>query len=687
MNLEALVIGAGLAIGLFPVYSGMGRTWALSAAVAVWAAAAGLSTVAFATLRGPGQAARTANRPVEVRAEGYVSSQACQACHPQHYASWYASYHRTMTQPATPRSVLASFDDVNLTLNGRVYNLRRRGDEFWVEMDNPDARTPWPVTAKPRIEAGGAPPIASGPVDAPHAPSDVPPARVERRVVLTTGSHHLQVYWFETGRGRKLAQLPFDFRIAERQWIPDHASFIRPPWPEHEPLPVAAPGEWDLGCIQCHATRGRPRLDTPAPAAPDTLVAEFGIACEACHGPGAEHVNANRNPQRRYRQRRSRNPDPTVVHPGHLEHDRASQVCGQCHGITTFLSHEDQLDWRETGFRYRPGDDLTETRHVVRGSDDLSSPPLQEMLRNDPTIRLEDSFWSDGMVRVSGREYNGLIESPCFQRGELSCLSCHVLHKSPSDARSLATWADDQLRPGMEGSAACLQCHTSYAVDPTQHSHHKPGSTGSGCYNCHMPYTTYGLHKAIRSHQIDSPNVAASLETGRPNACNQCHLDRTLAWAAEHLERWYGTPRPALSDDERSVAASLLWALRGDAGQRALMAWSMGWKAAQEASGTDWMGVYLGRLLADPYDAVRFIAYRSLRTLPGFESFTYDFVAPETDRLAASIEAGRLWMRSRRAAPPGDGDALLLDARGRPRIDLIQRIAQQRDDRAIILRE
>ena len=103
------------------------------------------------------------------------------------------------------------------------------------------------------------------------------------------------------------------------------------------------------------------------------------------------------------------------------------------------------------------------------------------------------------------------------------------------------------------------------------------------------------------------------------------------------LARWYGdAPRPSLSDDERSIAASLLWLLRGDAGQRAIAAQAMGWAPAQEASGTDWMAPYLAQLLDDPYDAVRFIAGRSLRTLPGFEAFEYDFVAGPTTRASRS---------------------------------------------------
>ena len=61
----------------------------------------------------------------------------------------------------------------------------------------------------------------------------------------------------------------------------------------------------------------------------------------------------------------------------------------------------------------------------------------------------------------------------------------------------------------------------------------------------------------------------------------------------------------AASQRERDVAAGVLWAVRGDAGQRALVAWHMGWGPAQEASGTDWLPLYLALLLDDPYPAVR----------------------------------------------------------------------------------
>src|SRR6267142_7049367 len=58
--------------------------------------------------------ARVTGRPIQLEGDGYVSSKACQACHPSQYASWHRSYHRTMTQVATPDTIAASFDGVTV---------------------------------------------------------------------------------------------------------------------------------------------------------------------------------------------------------------------------------------------------------------------------------------------------------------------------------------------------------------------------------------------------------------------------------------------------------------------------------------------------------------------------------------------------------------------------------------------
>ena len=55
--------------------------------------------------------ARVADRPTQIASDGYSSSQSCKACHPSQYAAWYSSYHRTMTQLATPETVVASSNE------------------------------------------------------------------------------------------------------------------------------------------------------------------------------------------------------------------------------------------------------------------------------------------------------------------------------------------------------------------------------------------------------------------------------------------------------------------------------------------------------------------------------------------------------------------------------------------------
>lgn len=393
-----------------------------------------------------------------------------------------------------------------------------------------------------------------------------------------------------------------------------------------------------------------------------TQVGEIGIACEACHGPAEKHVALNANPARRMAQHRTGR-DSTIVNPEHLSHVASSQVCGQCHSIKSVARGS---DWKFEGFKYRPGDDLEKLTPVIR--------PTKTPKEHDPKF-IEERYWSDGMVRVSGREFNGLVESPCFQKGTMSCLSCHSLHQSDPN---------DQLARGMESNAACTQCHKDIK---TEHTRHASNSSGSLCYNCHMPHTTYGLMKAIRSHQVDSPSVQSSVATGRPNACNLCHLDKTLAWTAEKLTAWFGAKTPDLSHEQKTTSAAALWTLRGDAGQRALLAWHMGWKPAREASGEKWLAPYLGQLLEDPYSAVRYIARRSLRTLPEFQDFEFDYIGPVANRALARQSAWTKWEQAHGRKLDRSGPEILIRPEGQIDRAVWERLLSQRDEKSMYLQE
>lgn len=126
-----------------------------------------------------------------------------------------------------------------------------------------------------------------------------------------------------------------------------------------------------------------------------------------------------------------------------------------------------------------------------------------------------------------------------------------------------------------------------------------------------LPYAAvYGLLKVNRSHRVSSPSVQATIQFGRPNACNLCHLDKTLDWAADHLNDWYGQEKPKLTKDEVETAASILHFVKGDAAQRAIQAAVFAWQPAREVSGTDWMRPFLLNGMDDPMK--RFASLRSV---------------------------------------------------------------------------
>jgi hypothetical protein len=550
----------------------------------------------------------------------YVSSDACRSCHPAEYESWHRTYHRTMTQTATTASVRAP--DGELLLDGERYAVARRGNEVWA--------------ALPPREG-----VAAG----------------EHRLELTTGSHHYQGYWFAGPKPGELLLFPLVYVFAEQRWLPRRDVFLQPP--DAEPHDV----RWSSSCIQCHATAGQPGRD-PSSARFDTRVAELGIACEACHGPGGEHARSYRSPIARYGAYADDGGGRAIVNPARLPPDRASMVCGQCHA---FAYPRDEDEWWLRGYArtFRAGEDLSASRFLIEPSAPDAPPPPFAI-----DADVESMFWPDGTVRVGGREYNGLVASACFQKGEgarkLSCLSCHSMHGAGDPA--------GQIGAGRAGNAACLPCHEGEERDIPAHTHHRVGSSGSLCVSCHMPKTTYALLKGIVSHRIDSPEVraAAGGATARPPACNLCHLDRSLAWTQKLLHDWYGQPSSVHPDGE-AQACGPRWLLSGDAALRVIAAAAFGSAGAAEATGTAWQAPLLAEALLDPYAAVRLVAARSLRALPGYEDARVDPVAgPEARAL------GRDAIRARSVAR---ADRPLLDAAS------MAALVAHRDERAISISE
>ena len=592
MSLEWSMIALLAAAALWSLVRNT-RSWGARAGFLLLLAGTVLGGLVWKSRAGGKVAARTQflrTLPLETRAGGYVRSETCRSCHPEQYSSWHRSFHRTMTQRATPEAVRGDFNDVTLRFKDETFHLSRRGDEFFVEMVDPDWKHVRALKERAYLRGEG-PPLSPEPN----------PPRVKKRITMTTGSHHMQTYWVAGKYGNQQYNIPFTYLFEESRWVPRNDVFLMPP---QAPEKLQT---WNNNCLGCHATAGQPQQDQRTLVL-NTRMAEFGIACEACHGPAGEHVRANASPGRRYTLHRRAKADPTIVNPARLSAKKSSEVCSQCHAARYSREYS---NWLVEGTEYWQRQGLEPHRPLLPGKDLLLLNPEADEQQAAQFNSLVGFFWRDGMVRVSGREYNGLAESPCFQRGEMSCLSCHSLHKMIDP--------DDQLARGMDSNQACYQCHGAFQAKLSEHTHHSAHSSGSLCYNCHMPHTTYGLLKAIRSHQITSPTVKSSLETGRPNACNLCHLDRSLAWTAKNLRSWYQQPIPAIGTELPNAPAAVMWLLRGDAGQRALIAWHMGWSPAVQISETNWLVPYLAETLDDPYSAVRYIGQRSLKRIPGFE--------------------------------------------------------------------
>src|ERR1041385_3613259 len=145
MNPEWLGLGVPLAVAAWLVWQSratsqsklillFGLVGLTGGAACVWSSQAARRPASLKQL--------TDEVPAEGRPGGYVSSAKCESCHPAQYESWHRTFHRTMTQLASPESVLGRFDHVQLELRGKQFLLERRGSEFWAEMEDPEWRNP-----------------------------------------------------------------------------------------------------------------------------------------------------------------------------------------------------------------------------------------------------------------------------------------------------------------------------------------------------------------------------------------------------------------------------------------------------------------------------------------------------------------------------------------------------------------
>jgi predicted CXXCH cytochrome family protein len=578
-------------------------------AVLSWLVLAPLA-VGLALAFGPSPTRIAAARPLIERDRDYVGSEACRGCHPDQFASWERTYHRTMTQLPEGAAVLGSFDGVAREFFGLAATPFERDGRFWMRLPDAD---------------GGA---------------------REAEVALCVGSRRYQQYFELAGDevGGAYRRLPLLWHVAEARWMHLNGVFLGPDEPNWD----AHRATWNENCIFCHNTAPVPRVDvTRPPGSRDhcrSRVAELGIACEACHGPGGAHARALAAPNARLAAYMEEHGEHTldIVNPTRLGQHEALALCGQCHAQRLPKEPGDLARILDQGPSFRPGERLEAHVAPIERTTPSLDPARPELFAQ--------RFWRDGTPRLTAYEYTALLRSPCLAGGEMTCSSCHSMHAGEPEGN---------LEPELRGDRACTQCHADIARDVRAHTHHDPAQSGARCLECHMPRIVYGVLELHRSHAIEVPDVRRDVEAGRPNTCTGCHLGESADWAAAAMQRLWGPAyaRARARPDGASLALAEARASlhAGDAVQRAAAAVAFGREeAVLGASGARGAAADLAVALGDGYPSVRTLARRSLRALDArhglglaAELEAFDVFAPLEERrahvlaLLARLEGGR----------------------------------------------
>jgi predicted CXXCH cytochrome family protein len=443
----------------------------------------------------------------------FVGSETCAGCHRPEGELWHTSQHKQAMDHATDKSVLGDFNDASFDYYGVRSRFFRKDGKFLVETDGPDGKL----------------------------------ATFE--VKYTFGIDPLQQYLVEFPDGRLQAlSLAWDSRPKEQggqRWFhlyPNeeikHDDFLH--WTKLNQ-------NWNFMCSECHSTGVRKNYD----AANDrfnTTWAEISVGCETCHGQGSHHVAWARDQQSwwpfgkhedkskglavRFDERsdvtwrkdpKTGNPQRNFT-PPILR--KEVETCGLCHARRAEFSE----DWV-------PGQWLSDT-HVV-----------SEISRG--------LYHADGQMQDEVYNYGSFKQSKMFAAG-VTCSDCHDPHSAKLKA---------------SGDGVCLQCHSSDKYATAAHHHHESVKPTVACASCHMPTRTYMVIDPRHDHSLRIPRPDLSVRLGTPNACNDCHTDKSAEWATSALESWYGPNREGFQNyadafhaawTDQPDAAKLLAAVAAD---------------------------------------------------------------------------------------------------------------------------
>jgi predicted CXXCH cytochrome family protein len=574
---------------------------------------------------------RNLRAPFDRTTAAYVRSESCVSCHPGRHETWDATFHSSMTQVPSPEAVLGDFDGAEYSWGGVTTRFTREGERFLI--DTLDAVDP-----------------ASG-------------RRTRYEVALTVGSRRVQQY--VTRIGDRHFRLPLAWNVEEGRWFHLAGGFLHPDgagFHDHTAL-------WDANCIFCHNVKARPGFDPPNGIFA-ARVEEPGIACEACHGPGGEHVARRSDPLRSALMPLVGGADPTIVSPLDLPPDRQVQLCGHCHGQRLPEPRSRIEGFLTQGDPYTAGEDLGAFTTPIQRDTELEGA--------DFALR----FWEDGTPRLTAYEYQALLMTPDYAKGGLTCVHCHSMHGG--DPRGM-------IREPMRGAAACVDCHADIVAKVGEHSRHRAEGEGADCYACHLPRIVYGVLDVHPTHRIARPDPSRAWRYDMPEACTLCHVDRTAEWAARTFTELYGAgevPAPAEPPPGpfRETAECVRALFAGDVVQRAVAVEALADRAPL------WAVPLLLATMEDGYPAVRHFAWRGLHRVLEREgvpapALSFDSLGDPPARAAALGQAWAWWSELDKPALAHPGPAVPLDDAFRPIATAVARLEAGRDERIIAIGE
>ena len=429
----------------------------------------------------------------------FVGAAECATCHAGENALWRGSHHQSAMQLAADSTVLGDFKNASFSNNGITSTFFRRESKFMVRTDGPDG------------------------------------ALHDYEIKYTFGVAPLQQYLIAMPGGRSQALgIAWDSRPRERggqRW------FFLYPGRRISPLNplhwTSIDQTWNYMCADCHSTNVRKNYD-PRTRTFATSYSEMDVGCEACHGPGSNHV-------------------------AWAKKQNDWEKFDGDHGLTIELAEHNGIAWSidpATGNARRSAPRASEHEiqmcarcHARRGEiyeDYVRGQPVGDDYR--VALLDEDLYFPDGQIKGEVYEYGSFIQSRMFQAG-VTCSDCHEPHS---------------LKLRADGNNVCLQCHSGQKYDSPKHHFHRIGSPGARCVECHMPTRTYMVIDARRDHSLRIPRPDLSVKLGTPNACTNCHTGKSAQWASASVDKWYGHAAEGLQHFAETLHAGSIGAPGAD---------------------------------------------------------------------------------------------------------------------------